>query len=470
MKRIKSALAVALAVVTVAGMLVGCSQTGASIMQKTYENYDNLATSCVVTDSAGKTKNSFKLKGDAEETNYVTVDLGAITAFNTVVLHENGDNVTLFEIYGSKEPDIGYEFLYQSDCIEGGHTCFLGDVEYRYLRIFVNQASDKYTLDGIEVYNIKSDEAQDLRVSAFFVVTDINESTDFSRLNGVTDVILFGTSAFDKDGNIRFTDSDGNENEQFFAERVEMLKNAIGDRDINILCDVGLPYGNDNADIITLFGENVDRAVESVADLLEKYDFDGFDLDYEFPYKKIEWKQLNDFLRKLDAKIPDKLISLAVAPWDLRFAEDVIQIIDRAEVMLYDMFTAHNYHSTFPVTVNGIDKMLKDGFSPKQLDLGLPFYSRPTNRLAFWGSYAQFSDSLDRYTNLIYYNGFDHSGNPMTAPQYINSPQMIADKTAFAIDSGLGGVMVWHLNCDLPYDNELSLFRSISETKQAKQA
>ena len=470
MKRMKSALAVALAVITVAVMLVGCSQTGESIMQKTYENYENLAASCMVTDSAGKESHRFKLKGDAEENNYVTVDLGAITAFNTVVLHENGDNVTLFEIYGSKEPDIGYEFLYQSDCIEGGHTCFLGDVEYRYLRIFVNQASGNFTLDGIEVYDIKSDDAQDLRVSAYFVANDINENTDFSRLDGVTDVILFGTSSFDKDGNIRFTDSDGNENEQFFAERVDMLKAAIGNRDINIICDVGLPYGNDNADIITLFGENVDRAVESVADLLEKYDFDGFDLDYEFPYKKIEWKQLNDFMRKLDKKIPDKLISLAVAPWDLRFDEDVIQIIDRAEVMLYDMFTAHNYHSTFPVTVNGIDKMLKGGFSPKQLDLGLPFYSRPTNRLAFWGSYAQFSDSLDRYTNLIYYNGFDHSGNPMTAPQYINSPQMIADKTAFAIDSGLGGVMVWHLNCDLPYDNELSLFRSISETKQAKQA
>ena len=469
MKRIKSVLAVALAVVTVAVMLVGCSQTGASIMQKTYENYDNLAASCVVTDSEGKTKNSFKLTGDTEENNYVTVDLGAITAFNTVVLHEKGDNVTLFEIYASKQPDSGYEFLYQSDCIEGGHTCFLGDVEYRYLRIFVNQASGKFTLDGIEVYDIKRDDAQDLRISAYFVANDINENTDFSRLDGVTDVILFGTSSFDKDGNIRFTDSDGNENEQFFAERVDVLKAAIGNRDINIICDVGLPYGNDNADIITLFGENVDNAVDSVAELLDKYDFDGFDLDYEFPYKKIEWKQLNDFLRKLDAKIPDKLISLAVAPWDLRFDEDVIQIIDRAEVMLYDMFTAHNYHSTFPVTVNGIDKMLKGGFSPKQLDLGLPFYSRPTNRLAFWGSYAQFSDSLDRYTNLIYYNGFDHSGNPMTAPQYINSPQMIADKTAFAIDSGLGGVMVWHLNCDLPYDNELSLFRSISETKQAKQ-
>ena len=162
-------MAVALAVITVAVMLVGCSQTGESIMQKTYENYENLAASCMVTDSAGKESHRFKLKGDAEENNYVTVDLGAITAFNTVVLHENGDNVTLFEIYGSKEPDIGYEFLYQSDCIEGGHTCFLGDVEYRYLRIFVNQASGNFTLDGIEVYDIKSDDAQDLRVSAYFL-------------------------------------------------------------------------------------------------------------------------------------------------------------------------------------------------------------------------------------------------------------------------------------------------------------
>ena len=150
--------------------------------------------------------------------------------------------------------------------------------------------------------------------------------------------------------------------------------------------------------------------------------------------------------------------------------KDVIKIIDRAEVMLYDMFTAHGYHSIFPVTVNGIDKMLKGGFVPNQLDLGVPFYSRPTNRLTYWGNYNQFEGKLDKYTNLIYFNDFDHSGNPMTAPQYINSVQMISDKTAFAIDRSLGGIMVWHMTCDLPYSNELSLFRAINDTKAAKQS
>ena len=215
--------------------------------------------------------------------------------------------------------------------------------------------------------------------------------------------------------------------------------------------------------------ENVDRTIESIKALVEKYDFDGYDMDYEFPNTKKEWKLFNSFLRQLDKAIPDKIISLAIAPWDLQFDDDVIEIIDRAEVMLYDMFTAHGYHSIFPVTVNGINKMLKGGFKAEQLDLGVPFYSRPTNKLGYWGNYNQYEGKLDRYTNLIYFNDFDHSGNPMTAPQYINSVQMISDKTAFAIDAGLGGIMIWHMTCDLPYDNELSLFKAISDTKIAKQ-
>ena len=42
--------------------------------------------------------------------------------------------------------------------------------------------------------------------------------------------------------------------------------------------------------------------------------------------------------------------------------------------------------------------------------------------------------------------------------------------SAFAIDAGLGGIMIWHMNCDLPYDNELSLFRAIKDTKTDKSA
>ena len=471
MKKFKQILSVLLSIIIIVLSFTGCAANGKEIMKNTYEGYEDLSSGCTVTNSDGKVLNSFKLKGKAEKNQYVTVDLGETKSFNTVVLKENGKHVTLFEIYGSNDAEKDYEFLYQSDCIEGGHTCFLGDVNYRYLRIFVNQASGNFKLYDLGVYNIKSEKAKDLRVTSYLVTAQITEETDFSMLDGITDIILFGTAKYDKFGNIHFVDDDNKDiDEKVFADKVNILRKAIGDRKINILCDIAMPYGNDNADIISMFSpENVDNTVSSIKEFIYKYDFDGFDLDYEFPNSKNEWKQLNTFLRKLDTEMPDKLITLAIAPWDLQFDDDVIKIIDRAEVMLYDMFTAHGYHSIFPVTVNGINKMLKGGFEAGQIDLGVPFYSRPTNRLAYWGDYKQYAGKTDRYTNLIYFNDFDAQGNPMTAPQYINSVQMISDKTAFAVDCELGGIMIWHMTCDLPYSNELSLFKAINDTKAAKQ-
>lgn len=470
MKKLQKITALVLISVLLCLTFCSCSNTGKSIMSDTYSNYENLASNATYITQDGKTKNRFSLKGKAEENKYITVDLGKDKKYNTVVLGENGKNVTMFEIYGSDKQDEDYTFLYQSDCIEGGHTCFLGDVSYRYLRVFVNQSSGRFNLNRFEAYNIKSDKATDLRVNAYLITENIKEDTDFSMLDSITDIIVFGTAKFDKSGNIIFVDGSGNEvEEKYYSDKINILKSKVGNRKINLICDVAMPYNDNNADIISMLSEeNVDNTVKSIAALVEKYGFDGYDMDYEYPNSKNEWKLFNNFLRKLDKAVPDKIISLAIAPWDMRFDDDVLKIIDRAEVMLYDMFTSHGYHSIFSTTVNGVNKAIKGGFTPQQIDLGLPFYSRPTNRLAYWGNYTQFGDKLDKFTNLIYYNDFDHQGNPMTAPQYINSVQMISDKTAFAIDANLGGVMIWHLNCDLPYDNELSLFKAINDTKTAK--
>lgn len=471
MKKGVKLLATFLSAVLIVTLFTACFPNGKTIMNNTYSGYDNLAKTSVTIKPDGKERKSFKLTGKAEENNYVTVDLGKKTDFNTVVLKENGKKVTLFEIYASNDKDKDYKFLYQSDCIEGGHTCYVGDVSYRYIRIFVNQSSGRFKLYDIGVYNIKSGKAQNLRVNSYLIVNEISDKTDFSMLDAISDIILFGTAKYDKKGNIIFVDGDGNEtDEKFYSDKINILKNAVKGKNINLICDIAMPYGDDNADIISMLSdENVDNTVKNIKAFVEKYGFDGFDMDYEFPNSKNEWKQFNNFLRKIDKALPDKIISLAVAPWDLQFDDDVIKIIDRAEVMLYDMFTAHGYHSTFPVTVNGINKMLKGGFDAKQLDLGVPFYSRPTNKLAYWGNYNQYEGKLDKYTNLLYFNDFDHDGNPMTAPQYINSYQMISDKTAFAIDAGLGGIMIWHMTCDLPYNNDLSLFKAINDTKITKQ-
>lgn len=218
MKKYKRWGSLFLSLILIALVFSGCGANGKSIMTDTYSEYENLASDCTVTSSDGKQISGFKLKGKAEQNQYVTVDLGKETAFNTVVLKENGKKVTLFEIYGSNDAEKDYQFLYQSDCIEGGHTCFLGDVNYRYLRIFVNQASGSFKLYDIGVYNIKSDKASDLRVTSYLIANEINEETDFSMLDGITDIILFGTAKYDKNGNIYFVDSDGNETDEKYLQ------------------------------------------------------------------------------------------------------------------------------------------------------------------------------------------------------------------------------------------------------------
>ncbi len=53
---------------------------------------------------------------------------------------------------------------------------------------------------------------------------------------------------------------------------------------------------------------------------------------------------------------------------------------------------------------------------------------------------------------------------PGRGPVYFNSPQMIKDKTAYALYNGYGGVMVFSLYCDIDMNEEYSLSKSIADT------
>ena len=185
MKKLQRFIALALTVAILGVTLCSCSNVGKSIMDDTYSQYENVASSASFITQEGKTKGSFSLKGKEEEVKYVTVDMGKEVEYNTVVLGESTKTVTLYEIYGSNEQDANYKFLYQSDCIEGGHTCYLGDVNYRYLRIFVNGSSGRYNVNSFSAYNIKKDDAKSLRVNSYIVMEGVSEQTDFSMLEAV---------------------------------------------------------------------------------------------------------------------------------------------------------------------------------------------------------------------------------------------------------------------------------------------
>ena len=72
------------------------------------------------------------------------------------------------------------------------------------------------------------------------------------------------------------------------------------------------------------------------------------------------------------------------------------------------------------------------------------------------GLYIRVEDMVKH--GMIYLNGGMYGDGLLTS---FNGVQIIKDKTAFAHDYGLGGVMVWHYTCDVPYEDDLSLFKAI---------
>ena len=89
------------------------------------------------------------------------------------------------------------------------------------------------------------------------------------------------------------------------------------------------------------------------------------------------------------------------------------------------------------------DCVLK-GLPPEKVNFGLPFYARPTDHGAYWYSYNGYYDKLDE-------NGFYYD-EAIEKSFWFNTPDVIAEKTQFAIDEGYGGLMIWHYTCDLGAD------------------
>ncbi len=440
-----------------------------ALVSDVYAGERNLADGCRCYDAALRPVKFFSIKSDRSHNSCITVDLGESRAFNTITLFERGKSVTLFSIYASDSLKSGYELIYQGDTIENGRVCYVGDVRFRYLRIFVIQAEGRFCVCGLGVYNQKKIAADNFRVTAYAVADSITPETDFSALDGVTDLILFGMAHLSAQGKIEFYDHTGGRTDAAAYEaKLALLRDAIGARDIRIIVDPHLPSGRGNSATHCLMTEHLAGSVANIREFIKKYDFSGYDINYEYPASADEWVAFNGFLREIKKAMPDRLLSVAASPWKIRFDRDVLRAIDRVELMTYDIFDTHGYHSPFPGTANGIERLLSIGFRREQIDVGVPFYSRPVNAIEYWGSYPRYAERIGRYENLIYDNTFDDSGAPLTAPQYFNSAQMIADKTAFALDAGVGGIMVWHMVYDVPYDHPFSLFRAIHGTWMQK--
>eukprot|EP00293_Proteomonas_sulcata_P000171 CAMPEP_0184323560 /NCGR_PEP_ID=MMETSP1049-20130417/130974_1 /TAXON_ID=77928 /ORGANISM="Proteomonas sulcata, Strain CCMP704" /LENGTH=86 /DNA_ID=CAMNT_0026645107 /DNA_START=1 /DNA_END=257 /DNA_ORIENTATION=+ len=85
--------------------------------------------------------------------------------------------------------------------------------------------------------------------------------------------------------------------------------------------------------------------------------------------------------------------------------------------------------------------------------MGLPFYSRSTRT----GDWKTYEDLIKMYGKKL------TKSTDEIDEHYFNGYKMIQKKTRYALQNGLGGVMIWEVGQDIHPSNKKSLLRAITK-------
>ncbi len=326
----------------------------------------------------------------------------------------------------------------------------------RILAFFMASLSFAASMFGFEVPLGKKTEA--FRVTSYVVAENITADSFYKEdLSIITNIILFGCAGFDTDGSITV-------NEKTLEKALGIINAAKENREIIITINLTGPQRYGDSDIYTeqmayqaaLHTEAFRSGVleENIKKLIDNYKLDGVHFDYEYPITHDAWKAFNKFLVSLRKEIPDKKLGVAVSDWDIGLNTKAYKAVDYIELMLYDNYDADGRHATAEICKSYARNCALNGIPLDKVNFGLPFYARPTDRGAYWYAYNGYYDKLDE-------NGFYYD-KATDKTFWFNTPDVIEDKTDFAINNGFGGVMIWHYTCDLPSGNKSSLLRAVN--------
>ena len=192
--------------------------------------------------------------------------------------------------------------------------------------------------------------------------------------------------------------------------------------------------------------------IENLLDLCRGQNLRGIDIDWEFPQNEAQWQDFSALLVELGQALHEEnfLLTAAFYPHQVDLSPAALQALDSINVMAYDQFDEMGRHATYEGAREALERFYALGCRPEQPILGLPAYGRPLDASAQWPFYREAAAALAQGGNL--WQG-----------AWYNSPQLVADKCALARQEGLGGLFLYHLGCDLPAEEALSLCARAAE-------
>lgn len=234
--------------------------------------------------------------------------------------------------------------------------------------------------------------------------------------------------------------------------------------------------------------------ISNLVTVCELYDYDGIDIDWEFPQNNIEKANLSIFAEELrtvfNENHPDWIISIAVpiSNWTGQYFDfdELEESVDFFNAMTYDIhgsWSSHTGHNAplYPSPPNdpdgsvhtGINYLINTrGVSPDMINLGIPFYGKQYNATdinqPFTGTvldkrYYEVQGLIETGWNYVW----DNDGqvpytynNEQTKVITFDDSLAVSIKSEYAIANNLGGLMIWALGYD-KVDLEQELIEAI---------
>ncbi|MEG0546431.1 MAG: glycoside hydrolase family 18 protein [Oscillospiraceae bacterium] len=399
---------------------------------------------------------------------YIDIDFDKPTTVNLITLFEKGENITDFEIYA--ETDGTLKKVYKQNRISDFRVCAIPEMLVTKIRIIV-LGTRSGTFDEIKafVYNLPKKE-RSFRKTAY-LTTESYENVDVSLIKHYTNFNLIGGVKVDvKSGEINYSEVEIDGVKCSARVKLEGAMELV--RKNNPTADIVVTLFSDGSFMDMMKNPNT---IGSIKNFLDEFNLNGISFDWEYPKNGIEWRAFDKFIINLKAAIGEKTLTLALASWiRYNFSKKALDSIDVAEVMTYDNMQRDidGHHSEFYIDgPNAIYHFVDKGFKLSQLNLGLPYYARPVDGTGYWKNYKDEVSQMDRFTNVVHgdYEDLDWKQKTITVKdRFYNGCQMVEDKTAFCIYSGVGGIMVWHIGTDVPDSHELCLSKTVTDTVNSR--
>lgn len=372
--------------------------------------------------------------------------------------------------------------IYQSEKIQAQRLCSFDPVTTSRIRLSIDKFRDSDTpvkIKSIKIYNEEKRNADNFEVTAYQrldgdVPTEIlargeEYVSNYARFYDVySTIIVFGAVSWDENGNMSF----GEGGEENFARQIEALKEIIAHRSnpdhevkliVTALADE--TWGDEHNGVNAYMGKYWESIADKIVAFAEKYEFDGVDIDWEYPQTAEDWRCFDNFIERLDEGLKktntDSILSSALSAGSLGLSKETLDRIDQIQFMAYDGKDEDGYQSSLQQAQEGLADFIKNGADITKINIGIAAYGRPVNGSPYWASWRALEEA--NYWDNKYYNV--HDAGQVYEGTFC-SPALAGDKTAYALLTGCGGVMVFRVACDKTMDDPNSVACGIENALQ----